>query len=304
MFCGCFSFLGPRRRRTHQPPETPPAAAPDRPAADGGAPSGLHRSASFCAPPKAPYVYDRDAERSYQGGNEHVLEALSKEPFATGKTARIYVARRGDKVFKRVTSPAKYTRERELVKTLCTGQCRYVMGRCDFIDALCVVVMPNYTMDVHAYVHENGLLSEPEALRLCADVCLGLLYIHSKGYVYGDLKMENVCVKNRDIARPVLVDIGSCHENNPAITLETASPEALRGEPLTAAHDTWTLGVFFMELTTTCVVNPSRVRDEHPEWYRGDAGSVVFLGRHPLFAGCTRFDRQKRACNFVEQNMV
>lgn len=245
-------------------------------------------------------MYDRGAEQSYQGGDKYILEAVAKEPFATGKTSRIYVAPLKGKVLKRVLRPEKYTRERELVKTLCTGQCRYVMGRCDFFDALCVIVMPNYTIDMHTYVHENGLLSEPEALRMCADVCLGLIYIHTKGYVYGDLKMENVCVKNRDIAHPVIVDIGSCHENNPAITLQTASPEALRGEPVTSAHDTWTLGVFFMELATSCEVSPSRVRDEHLEWYTGDASSVDFLRTHPLFVGCTRFDRRKRACNFAK----
>ena len=135
---------------------------------------------------------------------------------------------------------------------------------------------------------------------MCTDVCLGLSYIHAKGYIFGDLKTENVCVKNGNIARPVVVDIGSCHESSPAITLETASPEALRGETMTTAHDTWTLGVFFMELTTTCVVNPSHVHLGRADWYRGSASSVSFLRRHSFFVGCTRFAPEKRMCNFVQ----
>lgn len=244
-------------------------------------------------------MYDRGAERSFRGGNERTLEAVSQAPFATGKTARIYVSHSDGKMLKRVLSPEKYARERELVRTLCAGQCKYVMGRCDFVDALCVIAMPNYTMDVHTYVRQNGLLAEAPALRMCTDVCLAMSYIHAKGYVYGDLKTENVCVKNGDIARPVVVDIGSCHENRPGITLETASPEALRGETLTTGHDTWTLGVFFMELTTACVVSPPRVRLGRPDWFEGPASSVSFLRRHSFFVGCTRFAREKRMCNFA-----
>lgn len=262
----------------------------------------VHRSASFSVNPKTPYTYNAADEMSYKGGNEDIINATSKEPLSIGRTGRVYVlkmlTREKDKLLKKLLFPEQYRREKSLVNEICTGKCKYIMGRCEFYDTLQVICMPKYSMDVYTYVYDNGALSEPDAKNMCMNVCLGLFYIHTKGYVYGDLKTENVCIKNGDISHPVIIDIGSCHRNRPSITIDTASPEALRGEPLTHRHDTWTLGIFFMELTTDCVVNPSRIRSELDGWYEGSTDSMNFLRAHPLFESCTRFDKEKRICNF------
>lgn len=262
----------------------------------GITPDVIHKSASFSGGSKSPYTYNDTEERSYKGGNEDIINSISKEPLSIGRYGRVYVTR--DKILKKLLLPSQYTREKELVKKICTGQCRYVMGRCDFYDMLQVISMPKYTMDAHTYVNDNGLLTDPNAKNMCMNVCLGLFYIHAKGYVYGDLKMENVCLINGDTSRPVIIDIGSCHRSRPSITVETASPEALRGDSLTYRHDTWTLGILFMELTTDCVTNPSRVRAELDGWYEGSTDSMNFLRSHPLFESCTRFDIESRICNF------
>jgi serine/threonine protein kinase len=165
-------------------------------------------------------------------------------------------------------------------------------------------MMPYYGVDAHTYVQKHGHLCEQKGINMCMNVSLGLFYIHAKGLVYGDLKLENVCVRNGDTNEPVIVDMGSCHRHKPTITLETASPEALRGEHVTYKHDIWTLGVFFMELTTSCVVNPNKVRNERPDWYRGPEASMDFLRSHHLFASCTTFDRNRRICNFFNLKII
>lgn len=98
-------------------------------------------------------------------------------------------------------------------------------------------------------------------LRLFLDVCDAVSYAHRKLVVHRDLKPSNILV-SRD-GQPKLLDFGVARvlrgdgDTDPPtegagrlMTPRYASPEQLRGEPVTTATDVYTLGVILHELLT------------------------------------------------------
>ena len=105
-------------------------------------------------------------------------------------------------------------------------------------------------------------------------------------------------MKHDDINYPVIVDIGSCSKNKPAISLQTASPEALKMKTLTYKHDTWTLGVLYMECTTRCSAKPKLVGEQVYPWYTGKEEEMNMLHNDIYFRTCTHFDPVQRKLTF------
>lgn len=84
------------------------------------------------------------------------------------------------------------------------------------------------------YLAEKGRLAEGHARALFGQLCLAVAYIHEKGIVHRDLKLENVLLDER--CRVKLGDFGFTREWDRAGFLETfcgttgyASPEMLEG---------------------------------------------------------------------------
>jgi serine/threonine protein kinase len=82
------------------------------------------------------------------------------------------------------------------------------------------------------YLAEKGRLSEDEARLLFGQLCLAVAYVHGKGIVHRDLKLENVLLDER--CRVKLGDFGFTREFERGVLLETfcgttgyASPEML-----------------------------------------------------------------------------
>jgi len=147
-------------------------------------------------------------------------------------------------------------------------------------------------------------LSTTDRLRLFLPVCGAVTYAHSRFVVHRDLKPGNILVEEN--GTPRLLDFGICKllMSNPLEPAETmtqgmgmmtpdyASPEQVRGEPITVASDTYSLGAVLYELLTgtrphrigkytpleleraicaTATVRPSAVKPE----LRGDVDNIL-----------------------------
>ena len=113
---------------------------------------------------------------------------------------------------------------------------------------------------IHRYCDERKL-SVPERLKLFRTVCAAVQHAHRSLIVHRDLKPGNILVTNDGVAK--LVDFGIAKiltgdglDAGQAVTAteqrmmtpQYASPEQIRGEPITTSTDVYSLGVILYEL--------------------------------------------------------
>ena len=114
---------------------------------------------------------------------------------------------------------------------------------------------------------DSHRLAVPERLELFIAVCHAVQHAHQKGVIHRDLKPSNVLVVDQDgRGQPKIIDFGIAKVLNPEdhipdqipvtktgllpLTPAYASPEQIRGEPVTTASDIYQLGVVLYELLT------------------------------------------------------
>ncbi|KAJ7768255.1 Pkinase-domain-containing protein [Mycena metata] len=106
------------------------------------------------------------------------------------------------------------------------------------------------------YLVEKGRLSEDETKVIFGQLCLAVGYLHDKGIVHRDLKLENVLLDER--CRVKLGDFGFTREFERGALMETfcgttgyASPEMLEGRKYLGPEvDIWSLGIILYCLLT------------------------------------------------------
>ncbi|KAJ7489339.1 Pkinase-domain-containing protein [Mycena latifolia] len=142
------------------------------------------------------------------------------------------------------------------------------------------------------YLVEKGRLSEDETKVIFGQLCLAVGYLHDKGIVHRDLKLENVLLDER--CRVKLGDFGFTREFERGALMETfcgttgyASPEMLQGRKYLGPEvDLWSLGIILYCLLTGTLPfddddeNVMRQKIivgefEDPEWLSEDSRDLI-----------------------------
>ncbi|XP_015192668.1 protein kinase C zeta type isoform X1 [Lepisosteus oculatus] len=108
--------------------------------------------------------------------------------------------------------------------------------------------------DLMFHMQRQRKLPEEHARFYAAEICIALNFLHEKGIIYRDLKLDNVLLDQEGHIK--LTDYGMCKEGiQPGDTTSTfcgtpnyIAPEILRGEDYGFSVDWWALGVLMFEM--------------------------------------------------------
>lgn len=142
------------------------------------------------------------------------------------------------------------------------------------------------------YLAEKGRLSERESSIIFGQLALAVAYLHEKGIVHRDLKLENVLLDERCHVK--LGDFGFTREYDRGVYMETfcgttgyAAPEMLQGKRYLGPEvDVWSMGVILYCLLTgtlpfddddEAVMKEKVIKGQYedPEWLSTDARDLI-----------------------------
>jgi tetratricopeptide (TPR) repeat protein/tRNA A-37 threonylcarbamoyl transferase component Bud32 len=170
---------------------------------------------------------------------------------------------------------ARFRRERQILASLEHPNIARLLDGGATDDGLPYLVMECVQgVTITEYTRQNDLALE-QRLRLFLQVCDAVEYAHRNFVVHRDLKPGNILVDGD--GNPKLLDFGISKlltfdgSNNSEtitqgvrmLTPDYASPEQIRGEPITAAADVYSLGAILFELITD--EKPHRIGNATPQ---------------------------------------
>ena len=185
----------------------------------------------------------------------------------------VYLARRVDHAFEKQVAikvvdgglatevaNARFSDERRILATLDHPNIARLLDGGTTPDGLSYIVMEyvdGLPLDDYCEAKRLPLI---ERLRLFRHVCAAVRYAHQRLVIHRDVKSRNILVTPE--GTPKLLDFGiaklldDCWSGDQtrrglrAFTLENASPEQIRGEPMTVTSDVYALGVLLYQLLT------------------------------------------------------
>ncbi|MEN1728418.1 MAG: serine/threonine-protein kinase, partial [Pseudomonadota bacterium] len=213
-----------------------------------------------------PVVLSNDIQSGFRIGPWR-LESLLGE----GGMGQVWLAERADGAYERqvaikllaigVPSPdlaQRFAREREILARLDHPNIARLIDGGTLDDGQPYLVMEHVEGKALRDFSQAQDLTVRERLVLMRKICAGVDHAHRRLIVHRDLKPANILVT--ESGEPKLLDFGIARLLNPQtgteqtvaaerrLTLEYASPEQLRGEPVDTRSDAFSLGVILFEL--------------------------------------------------------
>jgi eukaryotic-like serine/threonine-protein kinase len=157
----------------------------------------------------------------------------------------------------------RFRNERQILASLDHPNIAKILDGASTVDGLPYFVMELIDgQPITDYCHRHRLSIE-DRLKLFRSVCSAVHYAHQRLVVHRDIKPANILITSNGVAK--LLDFGIAKILDPSLLVENisvtapgfwimtpeyASPEQLRGEPITTATDVYALGLVLYELLT------------------------------------------------------
>jgi len=238
--------------------------------------NGLDESTSFLEGPISAAVSARAVRQEDHMVGASIGPWRLLRQIGAGGTASVYAAARGDRQFHKIVAVKivksgvdreeilrRFRNERQILAALDHPNITRLLDGDSTPDGLPYLVMEYVEGTPITQYCDTQKLTVTERLRLFCTVCSAVQYAHCNLVIHRDLKPANILITAQGV--PKLLDFGIAklvrpeysgagplltHTRNRMMTPAYASPEQVRGDPITTASDLYSLGVVLYELLT------------------------------------------------------